>query len=156
MPTNTDRQGYRQKYMMRQESSVRFTENEVFIIPSLDEYSEEEIQNSWISKREEQKMLAQQFKVVKKMEQGKGKKSSYRGLEKHTDRGTIAFEKRRLKCIDNVMDEQDLQIEKDIYDHDKLAKISKKTSKKSIKEALKQAKKDAAAARKYLEAQWSN
>ena len=150
---NADKLGYRKQFMVRQESSVRFTKNVVFTIPNLDAYSQEEIQNTWISTSEEQKMLAQQFKVVKKMEQGKGKKSSYRGLEKHTSKGTTVFEKRRLRCIDRVMDEQDIQIEKNIYDHDKLAKISQKTSKKSIKEALKQAKKDAAAARKYLEAQ---
>ena len=52
------------------------------------------------------------------------------------------------------MDEQDIQIGKDIYDSKKFRKLSKRTSKQSKKLARKQAKKDAAAARKYLESQW--
>jgi hypothetical protein len=51
------------------------------------------------------------------------------------------------------MDEQDIQIGKDIYDSKKFRKLSKRTSKQSKKLARKQAKKDAAAARKYLESQ---
>mmetsp|Transcript_21285 Transcript_21285/g.52444 ORF Transcript_21285/g.52444 Transcript_21285/m.52444 type:complete len:253 (+) Transcript_21285:2389-3147(+) len=142
---------FRATYMIRQQSSVRFSRNEVFVIPSLDEYSEQEIQDCWISTEEKRKMFDQQFKVIRKMEQGIGKKSSFRGLENHTRKGEIESERRRLKCIDLVMDEQDIQIDKDIYDSEKLCKLSKKASKKSKTLARKQAKKDAAAARKYLE-----
>ncbi|CAJ1941468.1 unnamed protein product [Cylindrotheca closterium] len=134
--------------MVRQQSSVRLSQNEVFVMPSLDEYSEQEIRDYWISTSENQ-----QFKVIRTMEQGKGKKRSYRGLELQTDKGAKEAERRRLNCIDLVMDEQDIQIGKDIYDPKKLRKLSKKTSKKSKKMARKQAKKDATVARRYLESQ---
>lgn len=140
--------------MERQHRSVRFTNNKVFTIPSLAEYSDEEIKYLYISTQEAQKMWHQQQKVIQKMEQCKGKKSSYRGLEVHTEKGDSDFQRRRINCIDLVMDEQDIQMEKDIYDFEKLRKISKKASKQSKMLARKKAEKDAALARKYLEFSW--
>lgn len=151
---DTNKVDIRATYMVRQQNSVRFAKNEVFEIPSLDEYSDKEIQDCWISTPEERKMLNQQFKIIRKMEQGIGKKSSYRGLEGHTAKGAKESERRRLKHIDLVMDEQDIHIESDIYDPEKLRKVAEKLSKKSQKLALKQAKKDASAVRKYLESSW--
>ncbi|CAJ1941470.1 unnamed protein product [Cylindrotheca closterium] len=110
--------------MVRQHSSIRFAhDDEVFMIPIRNEYSEQEIRDCWFSTSKEQKILHQHFNEIQKMEQGTGKQSSHRGLKFYTDMGANSAERRRLYCIGLVMDEHD------INDSKKLRNLSKKAAK---------------------------
>ena len=110
----------------------------------LHEYTEEELSNCWFTSQERERILEEHENTIKRMEKGKKAKgnASYRGLEFETEKGSLDKARRIVKCIDMVMDEQEIQWQHGVFNWDRFARFSQKASKESVRVALNVARRD--------------
>ena len=109
---------------------------------SLDDYTEQEFNSCWYSPEEKRKKTRQREKIVSRMEAGKlpkNKSMTYRGLEAWTQDGSDKLEKHIGRCIDAVMDEQDLQWSTNKDNYERIAAVSRLVSYQSTELALERA-----------------
>ena len=126
----------------------------MYLIPTIDEYSEQEIKRSWRSQEDDQETQREVIETIQMLRQNNGKipqKCSHRytarGLEHMKSTKAMDERKeRKLRLFDAVLDEQDRQFDADIDDQDCIAMIASDCSKTSIGLAITLAVKDAAAA----------
>ncbi|CAJ1932499.1 unnamed protein product [Cylindrotheca closterium] len=128
------------------ERRVKFLpENDtVWKISNLEEYTEEEILNSWYTQPEFKKITRRSYNHALRWESGETSMpdSFHRGLEVFTMEGEEIITASIEQCIDAVMDEQEAQWDKDIDDFDRLAAVSKEVSRFSTAYALELARAD--------------
>ena len=114
------------------------------VVPTIDDYSEDEIKKTWYSKADKAIMNKKHDKMVRRYESGKRLKEgmTYRGLDAWTDKGFNKFEAAMDRLIKLVMDEQEDQWLKHANDPDRIAACARSVSKRSIVQALKYAEQD--------------
>jgi hypothetical protein len=107
-------------------------------IMCLEEYTEDEVRNSWYSLEDKEKMKKKHNKVVARFESGKEAKRgmNYRGLECWTKKGGHDLDFNISKCADAVLDEQDAQWNASIDDCERVAAASQEVTVGSAKRAL--------------------
>ena len=123
-------------------------------IPSLDDYSEEEIESIWFTSHEYSAFSESVEKTIMKMEQGKElkeKKYCARGLEsmmpeKHYEKG-----QRRREVFRAVLDEQKAQKDNRVDDPEAIARVYAKRSLDSKVAARLAAQRDESDVRKLME-----
>eukprot|EP00526_Cylindrotheca_closterium_P015428 CAMPEP_0113613948 /NCGR_PEP_ID=MMETSP0017_2-20120614/6908_1 /TAXON_ID=2856 /ORGANISM="Cylindrotheca closterium" /LENGTH=252 /DNA_ID=CAMNT_0000523089 /DNA_START=13 /DNA_END=771 /DNA_ORIENTATION=- /assembly_acc=CAM_ASM_000147 len=113
-------------------------------INSLEDYTEQEILDSWYTETELAKIAVRSYKEAHRFESGKTSKSDsfHRGLEAITNKGEELSTTAISRCTDAVMDEQDAQWEVEIDDYDRLAVVSEEVSRFSVAVALEKARAD--------------
>jgi hypothetical protein len=96
----------------------------------LEEYTKDEVRNSWYSLEDKKKMNEKHNKMVARFESGKEAKkgTTYRGLECWTTKGGRAMDLNISKCTDAVMDEQDAQWNANIDDWERVAAASQEVT----------------------------
>ncbi|CAJ1951288.1 unnamed protein product [Cylindrotheca closterium] len=130
---------------------VRFNEGVLQrSVPSLRDYSQEEIEQYWLSEKEMTKTLDRIAKVAQRMESGKKPRhgSSYRGLENATVEGETEYFYNVQDVVESVLCEQEQQYNKNFSDEDLIAEASKLYSDVTLAVALRRAKSDAREAKK--------
>lgn len=108
---------------------VTFSENVDGVeILSLYDYTPSEISASWFDENEMEDITKRCFKVLKKIESGKGVKYCSRGLEGHTAIGSIGKKKNRETAVEAVLTEQVDQWAENRHDDQAIADIYHRTS----------------------------
>ena len=108
--------------------SVSFAEN-VSIRPSkpLSTYSEKDRLACWYTEEEMQRIQKEAIRIVIKMESGEGhlvgSRHCTRGLERHTQIGSLVRRRNRCDAISSVLREQTLQRSKGLEDPDTISKL---------------------------------
>ena len=109
-----------------------------FEILNIDDYTESEIEDSWWSEDEQRIQKEQRDKIVESIDKGlKSRRGgSFRGLEKLVVEGYVEMTRRRHRCIDAVMDEQERQWNNLTSNLERIAELSFVNSQQCVKEAL--------------------
>ena len=109
-----------------------------FEILNIDDYTESEIEDSWWSEDEQRIQKEQRDKIVESIDKGlKSRRGgSFRGLEKLVVEGYVEMTRRRHRCIDAVMDEQERQWNNLTSNLERIAEFSFVNSQKCVMEAL--------------------
>lgn len=132
--------------------AISFQDNpSIQLILSLEDYSKDELTDTFYNRDDLAGMLDRTFKIVGQIETGEvDPRVCTRGLEKMSgDRQKSCHETRR-KVIDIVMDTQEQQWESGHDDFERIAQLSIELSIHSCTRALRDAKQDIHAARHYL------
>lgn len=95
----------------------------------LDDFTPSEIAASWFDEQECEQITQKCFKVLKKMECGKGQKYCTRGLEGHTTLGSIQKKNARTASFVAVLEEQNRQLSENAeYDAQAIADAYRRTT----------------------------
>lgn len=96
---------------------------------SLYDYTSSELSATWYSDEETEQITQRCWKVVRKMDTGRGRKYCTRGLEGHSKLGSITKWKSRSTAVAAVLNEQHKQrLENDIADEQVIADAYKRTT----------------------------
>ena len=108
------------------------------------EYSKAERKQCWYTSKERSKLHQLHTRTIERLENGMKRKrnTSYRGLEYRTVTGDKDLERRRVKCIDSVMDEQEDQWRLGVFDWNRFSRVSQKSSRECTSLAFRMAKRD--------------
>lgn len=91
------------------------TENEVHLIPHINDLSDEEVKETWYERNDYEKIKMTLIPVVRKMMKGErieeSNRLTVRGLEYRTRDGAIRRQHNKAEAITAVMDEQDRQLD---------------------------------------------
>lgn len=121
----------------------------IALVESSKDFTGEELRLSWHSSPEMIEMRDRCIKHTLKLELGDVKNPScYRGLEGFTTERSESSTNSVVACIDAVMDEQEMQWDREEDDFDRIAAISRDLSKCSIDRAIMRAKEDEREARR--------
>ena len=128
-------------------SLVSFNE-EVRIRPtmSLQDFTDEELHNSWYSREEYNEISRGISKELKKMTQGKvlrDKKYCERGLERFTEEGSKTCSRNKVRAIHAVLEEQHKQNEEGRFDENSIAQVYETNSQRCRRNAYKAGLRDA-------------
>lgn len=118
---------------------------------ALDQYTRKERAMCWFTPIEVDKMSEERYRTVLMLDMlGSGKRQSAdsvaRGLEYETLVGNEEKERRRIQCIDSVMDEQEDQWDLELFSWRRFSIVSRKASRDSKVIASMLAKEDELAA----------
>lgn len=123
-------------------------EDTVIEIESHKDYTKKEIQASWYTASQRNKLSVKRCRVAMQWEADSESTFCIRGLEQYTEKGALRTEKSIRMCIDAVMDEQDAQWLKGEDDFDRFAVLSQEVSKFCVALARLRAEEDAISAKR--------
>lgn len=102
--------------------NIRFelTSNEIFLIPHINDMTDDEVLWSWYEKHEYDQLKQDMIPIVKRMMKGdkieETDDMTIRGLEYRTRKGAIKRQHNKVEAITAVLDEQDRQMDKNTND----------------------------------------
>ena len=126
----------------KQRPSVRFAKRtRIYLVESLSDFSDAEIDAVWITPEENKASLADVAKNVQAMRRNATEDHShglcFRGLESLKSASIVQATKiNKEKHIDAILDEQDRQWEEAEISHDEIAKISETSSEQARQHAV--------------------
>jgi hypothetical protein len=135
--------------------ALRFEENmnRIHPIPHLDEMPQSEVRATWYTAEEYGEIKAAYQLTIFMMEAGEELKvdeHTSRGLEYRTQEGAWARYENKRDAYNAVLDEQDRQWQRDVDDHDEIARIYLQHSAKCAEAAASRAAVDEIEAREIL------
>jgi hypothetical protein len=122
-----------------------FMENEVVLIPLIDDLSNEEIENTWYDFSEYARLKSINKTIVKMMKSGKYKETaaySFRGLEYRISEGLERQTVIRSKAREVLLDEQQRQRQEKIQDAETLAKVMHEATRDAVDVAIEWGRRD--------------
>jgi hypothetical protein len=143
------------KYALMMSRRARFalSNNQVFLIPHINDMTDEEVLNIWYEKHDYDQIKANIVPIVQQLMQGDNIEESneitIRGLEFRTRNGAIRRQNNKLGAITAVLDEQDRQFDEDVNDPHLISQAYLEISDLCLREAQQLALRDAAFASEY-------
>eukprot|EP00977_Amphora_coffeiformis_P023467 scaffold13449_cov188-Amphora_coffeaeformis.AAC.2 len=106
---------------------IEVDSNEVFLVPHIDDMSEEEILTIWYDRPDYDLMKQSFIPILRKMMRGTNieetDKETVRGLEYRTREGALKRQHNKVHSIHAVLDEQERQLSLGIHDVEKISEI---------------------------------
>ena len=144
-----------QQPAIRVKKRTRFalSNNEVFPIPHINDMCDEEVHAIWYEKVDYDKIKQDIIPIVKRVMKGEKieetNELTIRGLEYRTRKGAIRRQHNKVEAITAVLDEQDRQIELDIFDAELISNVYLDCAAHCLVEAQQLASGDETFARDY-------
>lgn len=127
--------------------------NQVFLIPHINDMSDEEVLDIWYEKHDYDTIKANIAPIVQTLMKGDNveetNEMTIRGLEYRTRTGAIKRQKNKAEAVNAVLDEQDRQFDEDIDDPMLISRAYLEISDICLREAQQLALGDAAFASEY-------
>lgn len=151
--SNTPPKSCRPILRVKKRTRFALSNNEVFPIPHINDMCDEEVLAIWYEKIDYDKIKQDIIPIVKRIMKGEkieeNNEMTIRGLEYRTRKGAIRRQHNKVEAITAVLDEQDRQIELDIFDADLISKVYLECAAHCLVEAQHLAGGDEIFAREY-------